>query len=97
MQYSYEITPRPTGLAGGWRLRLLEDGEEAGGGVFPVPAIEPTEGMTWWNGMDEKDRAYWLLKAASARPADAYHAFLLAQAYDDAEAEGLEWMASREG
>jgi len=97
MDYSYEIAPRPIEFGGGWRLRLLEDGQEAGGGAFPVAVIEPTEGVTWWNAMSEKDRAYWLLKAASARPADAYHAFLLAQAYDDAEAEGLEWMASREG
>jgi len=35
MTYSYEITPRPVELGGGWRLRLLEDGVEVGGGVFP--------------------------------------------------------------
>jgi hypothetical protein len=35
MQFSYEITPRPDELGGGWRLRLLEDGVEVGGGVFP--------------------------------------------------------------
>lgn len=35
MQFSYEILPRPVELGGGWRLRLLEDGEEVGGGVFP--------------------------------------------------------------
>ena len=34
--YRYEITPRPVNLGGGWRLRLLEDGEEVGGGVFPL-------------------------------------------------------------
>lgn len=33
--YSYEINPRPVELGGGWRLRLLEDGVEVGGGVFP--------------------------------------------------------------
>lgn len=33
--YSYEILPRPVELGGGWRLRLLEDGVEVGGGVFP--------------------------------------------------------------
>lgn len=36
--YGYEITPRPAELGGGWRLRLFEDGEEAGGGVFPLAA-----------------------------------------------------------
>lgn len=35
MAYTYEISPRPDALGGGWRLRLLEDGEEVGGGVFP--------------------------------------------------------------
>ena len=35
MEFNYEITPRPVELGGGWRLRLLEDGVEVGGGVFP--------------------------------------------------------------
>ena len=33
--YWYEILPRPVELGGGWRLRLLELGQEVGGGVFP--------------------------------------------------------------
>ena len=36
MIYAHTITPRPPELGGGWRLRLLEDGEEVGGGVFPL-------------------------------------------------------------
>lgn len=44
MKFSYEIIPRPDNLGGGWRLRLLEDGEEMGGGVFPpVEGIEDTK------------------------------------------------------
>jgi hypothetical protein len=35
IEYTYEIEPRPESLGGGWRLRLLEDAEEVGGGVFP--------------------------------------------------------------
>jgi len=35
MEYDYDITLRPGPLGGGWRLRLLEDGVEVGGGVFP--------------------------------------------------------------
>jgi hypothetical protein len=35
IEYTYEIEPRPESLGGGWRLRLLEDDEEVGGGVFP--------------------------------------------------------------
>lgn len=34
MTYTYEIMPRPARLGGGWRLRLLEDGVEVGGGIF---------------------------------------------------------------
>lgn len=43
MSYSYEIDPRPAELGGGWRLRLLADGEEMGGGVFPPEPGEPAD------------------------------------------------------
>ena len=33
-EYDYEITPRTLGLGGGWNLRLLENGEEVGGGGY---------------------------------------------------------------
>ena len=35
-EHSYQIDPRPLELGGGWRLRLIENGEEVGGGVFPL-------------------------------------------------------------
>ena len=34
--YRFEIEPRPLDLGGGWRLRLIENGEEVGGGIFPL-------------------------------------------------------------
>ena len=34
--YAFQIDPRPADKGGGWRLRLLEDNEEVGGGVFPA-------------------------------------------------------------
>lgn len=34
MKHTYEVEPRPEILGGGWRVRLLEDSEEVGGGVF---------------------------------------------------------------
>lgn len=37
---SYQIDPRPADRGGGWRLRLLENGEEVGGGVFPLAEYE---------------------------------------------------------
>jgi len=95
MEYSYEITPRPAELGGGWRLRLLQDGEEMGGGVFPVGQSDPHQGMIWWNAMTDAERGHWLKVAHSARPADAYHAFLLVETYTDAEREAYAWLDSR--
>jgi hypothetical protein len=44
MDRSYQIDPRPESLGGGWNLKLLEDGQEMGGGVFPpVPTPEQPE------------------------------------------------------
>jgi len=35
MRYTYEISRRSASVGGGWLLRLLDNGEEVGGGVFP--------------------------------------------------------------
>lgn len=35
---TYEVKPRPAELGGGWNLKLFENGEEMGGGVFPPSA-----------------------------------------------------------
>ena len=43
IDYSYQIDPRPADLGGGWRLRLLESGEEVGGGVFPLAEYTTAE------------------------------------------------------
>lgn len=43
IEYSYQIDPRPADLGGGWRLRLLEGGEEVGGGVFPLSGYATAE------------------------------------------------------
>lgn len=95
MSYSYEIKPRPPELGGGWKLTLLQDGQEAGGGVFPVLEDDPQAGMDWWNNLAEEQRAHWLMMAASAMPAAARHAFLLAEAYNDAQDEADAWMSAR--
>lgn len=95
MSYSYEIKPRPAELGGGWKLTLLQDGQEAGGGVFPVLEDDPQAGMDWWNNLAEEQRAHWLMVAASAMPAAARHAFLLAEAYNDTQDEADAWMSTR--
>lgn len=49
--YAYVITPRSAAIGGGWRLQLLELGQEAGGGIFPpgdqgyMDAVDEGE---WW-------------------------------------------------
>lgn len=93
--YSYQIKSRPVELGGGWRLQLLENEEEVGSGVFPIEE-DPDAGMTWWNECSEQERANWLMMTASARPADAYHAYLLAETYADAESTAYQWLTSRD-
>lgn len=93
MRRTYKIQPRPTDLGGGWNLKLYEDDQEAGGGAYPVQAEDPHAGMDWWNGLPEEQRAHWLVMAASAMPAAARHAYLLAEAYNEAMGEGESWSA----
>lgn len=95
--YTYEINPRPDELGGGWNLRMLQDGEEVGGGVFPV-VVNEAEGIAWWNGMKEPERAWHLQQCAPRLPtvANAYAAYLLVEAYNDAEATASDWLDSRE-
>lgn len=95
MSYTYEIQPRPAELGGGWKLALLQDGQEVGGGVFPVLEDDPQAGMDWWNNLAEEQRAHWLMMAASAMPAAARRAYLLAEAYNDAQDEAEAWMSTR--
>lgn len=99
MACTYEILPRSAALGDGWRLRLLEDGDEVGGGVFPISigTADPEEGVTWWNGMGEPERAHWLYIAGSAVPADAWLAYLRAEAYEDAMGEAEDWLSTRPG
>ncbi|MDI3260846.1 MAG: hypothetical protein QJR02_14260 [Sinobacteraceae bacterium] len=49
MKYRIEIDPRPEELGGGWRLRLIEDGEEVGGGVYPPDEYDDAlaDGQAW--------------------------------------------------
>lgn len=95
IKYEYQITPRTPELGGGWTLTLLENGEPVGGGVFP-PEYEDAElGMAWFNQLTESQRRYWLNRADSARPADAWDRFLLEEAHVAAQEEGRAWLNSR--
>lgn len=88
---TYEITERPAHLGGGWNVKFYENGEPAGGAVCPVPEEEPQVGITWWNSLQEPDRAHWMKMAGSAVPADAWQVYRTDQAYVDAVDEGESW------
>jgi len=70
--YNYEILPRPVELGGGWRLRLLEDGVEVGGGgVFPpVDHAENESDALKLAHFDVEDEAYAWLSSRETAPAD---------------------------
>lgn len=95
--YTYEITARADELGGGWNLRMLDDGIEVGGGVFPVVADEAA-GIAWWNGLREEERAWHLQQCAPALPtaANAYRAHLLVDAYEQAQQAADDWLTSRQ-
>ena len=95
IKYSYQIATRPVELGGGWRLSLLEDGVEIGGGVFPVEQTDPHQSTTWWSSMTEDERDLWLKEAHSAQPLDAYQAFLVADAYTAAINEAYTWLDTK--
>ena len=96
MNYHYEIQSRPAELGGGWRLRLLENGVEVGGGAFPAdPNAEAQAGIEWFNNLSMQERTQWLDKANSALAIDAWAAYLRCEAHAEAEQEGQSWVASR--
>lgn len=52
-KYRYEVEPRPLDLGGGYRLRLFEDDECVGGGVFPLDEYPEAEKMAFTDAQDE--------------------------------------------
>jgi hypothetical protein len=74
---------------------MLEDGEDVGGGVFPIVVDNPQAGVTWWNDCSELERGHWLVVAKSAVSADAWAAYQLAEAHADAEETAYDWLDSR--
>jgi hypothetical protein len=40
-----------------------------------IATPDDIRGMHWWNALSEADRLFWLQKADSARPIDAWRAF----------------------
>lgn len=57
---NYQIDERPLPLGGGYCLRLIEDGEEMGGGVFPLEEHRTAREQT------DAEVATWAYKAALA-------------------------------
>lgn len=93
--YSYMITPRPSGLGGGWCLHLLKDGDEIKTSAFTLPLGHHLEIIRWWNGLNEEDHAYWMRWADSMIPAEVYRAYFTADTYEKALREAEAWIASQ--
>jgi len=66
--YTFKISPRPVSLGGGWRLYLLEDGQEVGGGVFPAESYEgiadDPEALDWAYQDALSEAQAWMLSRA---------------------------------
>jgi hypothetical protein len=43
------------------------------------PTADDVRGMAWFNGLSEQRREYWLQRAGSSRPVDAWHYFKLCE------------------
>jgi hypothetical protein len=83
--YSYELTPQPSELGGGWLLRMLADNEELGRRIFP-PVVDIKDAksaatlahddalarvMAWLASIETRDPCY------RPRPADNGGMYLL--------------------
>lgn len=55
MTRTYKIEPLPSEHRRGWRLRLIEDGEEVGGGVFPASETEDSKTEAYAEAMVEAE------------------------------------------
>jgi hypothetical protein len=95
MRYSYRIKALSMEKRSGWKLMFLENAREVGSDVFPVHEEDPQAGIAWWNSLSDERRAHWLMMAASAMPAAARHAYLLAEAYNNAQDAADAWMSTR--
>jgi hypothetical protein len=71
---TYEVNPQPQELGGGWSLKLFEDGEEMGGGVFPpvLNTEEPDFDEAYQNALDEGGN--WIASRACTEAAPAVSA-----------------------
>lgn len=91
---TFVIEPRDERIGGGWKVRLLLDGEESGDRVFPIdPGRDPERGgMVWWNALPVEERVCWMAKGGNTgRVVDAYRAYLTFLARLDADEEGFLW------
>jgi len=81
-RFSYTITPRAPHVGGGWRLQLLEDGQEVGGGIYPVTE-EVTSDDAHQEAMDDGEA--WLRSrgdGAAAEP-NSWAGFIKGCGYDE--------------
>lgn len=90
--YDHEIIET---MAGGWQLRLLEDGKQVGEAIFNVPQSTPSLAHAWWDTLALPERQHWIVQAQSSSPGEAHQAFLKKEAWHDAVQAAGEWLSTR--
>src|SRR5471032_686814 len=93
-RYDFEIVPRKAELGGGWRLYLIEDGKEVGGGVFPA-APDEAAAAGWWETLGREQRIHWTTRGLADCKGNAYLSYLREDAWHDAAQTAGEWLDSR--
>lgn len=96
-RYRYTVEPRAEAYGGGYHLHLYVGDMRVRSEMFPANRHEePRKGIAWFNALPEVERAKWLKEANSARPVDAWGAYLQMLALDEARSEGELWLAMRQ-
>jgi len=95
MAYTYEINPRPAALGGGWAGTAAGRGRGSGGRCIPC-GVRGSGRHRLVERIKRCRAARWLQQSEGlGTAANAYVAYLRAQAYSDAEETAAEWLNSR--
>ena len=94
-RFTYTITAIPTRLGGGWVLKLFEDHQHTGGGYYPSPNPYTHVVDVWWRELSEEAKLVWLHRGGTHDSTGAYHAYMLAKTFEQAEEDGKAWARSR--
>lgn len=93
---TYKIE-KPTHNRSHHELTLYEGAAVIHRAEFKLPNWGPVDLMNWFVALTPLMRNFWVARAGSAEPADAYHAFLENSVLKQAEQIGTDWALSQNG